>query len=68
MTEESQLPNEPAAEAETPVKTYDLGNPGELVSLIKDEPDEAEVRKHIAAHIRKLIDKGSSQKTENKAR
>lgn len=57
MTEESQLPNEPAAEAETPVKTYDLGNPGELVSLIKDEPDEAEVRKHIAAHIRKLIDK-----------
>lgn len=39
-----------------PVKTYDLGKLGQLVSLVKDEQDEGEVKKHLAAHINKLIE------------
>jgi hypothetical protein len=44
-------------DAVAPVKTYDLEVPTELVALVKDEPDESELRKHIGAHLKKLITK-----------
>jgi len=57
MTDENQAPKEPTAETEVPEKTYDLSNAGELLSFIKDESDEAEVKKHLAAHIKNLVEK-----------
>lgn len=38
-------------------KSYDLGNTSELISLIKDEHDESELKKHFSAHIKKLYEK-----------
>lgn len=56
MSEANQV-SETKPEDEVPVKTYDLNNTTELVSLIKDENDESEVNRHLAAHIHKMIEK-----------
>jgi ClpP class serine protease len=57
MDNENQDQHDPKTELEAPIKTYDLSNTGEIISLIKDESDENEIKKHIAAHIYKLIEK-----------
>lgn len=38
-------------------KAYDLNNRSELVSLIKDENDEAEIKRQLGIHLQKLLDK-----------
>lgn len=57
MTEGNQTQSEQKAEEEVVVKTYDLSNTSELISLVKDETEESEVQKHLAAHIYRLIEK-----------
>lgn len=39
------------------VKSYDLNNRSEIITLVKDETDESEITKHLASHIQKLIAK-----------
>lgn len=56
MPEGDQVP-EQKPEEDIPIKSYDLVNFSELISLIKDENDEAEIKKHLAGYIYKLIDK-----------
>lgn len=57
MTDEAQTQEDQKTDTATPAKTYDLSNSGDLLSLIKDESDETEVKKHFAAHIQKLVEK-----------
>ncbi|MEF8749291.1 MAG: hypothetical protein V5B31_16010 [Candidatus Accumulibacter propinquus] len=57
MTDEAQTQEDQETDTATPAKTYDLSNSSDLLSLIKDESDEAEVKKHLAAHIQKLVEK-----------
>lgn len=45
------------AQTSLPEKTYDLSNKGDLFSLIKDEVEESEIRRHLSAHIKKLVEK-----------
>lgn len=50
----------PAASAPLPVsgpKSYDLSNSADHVNLIKDESDENEIKRQVAAHIRNLATK-----------
>jgi len=57
MTRDVEDKEESKTETDGSPKTYDLSSTGEIFSLIKDEPDEAEVKKHIAIHIKQLIEK-----------
>lgn len=43
-----------APETDEKAKAYDLSNPSDLVTLIRDESDE-EIKKHLATYIYKLI-------------
>ena len=57
MTDEAQPQEDQQIDTATPAKTYDLSSSGDLLSLIRDESDEAEVKKHLAAHIKQLVEK-----------
>lgn len=57
MTDEPQEEVVSAAPSDETAKSYDLGNRGEIFALVKDETDEAEISKHLAAHLNKIISK-----------
>lgn len=57
MTEEIYESLDVIDEGTFQTKTYNLSITGELISLIRDESDENEIKKHLAAHINKLIDR-----------
>jgi ClpP class serine protease len=56
-TENQEEQNQPVAPAEPALKTYDLSKGSDLISLIRDESDDAEVQRQIAAHITSIFNK-----------
>lgn len=57
MTEEIHQSFGVIDESTFQTKTYNLSITGELISLIRDESDENEIKKHLATHINKLINR-----------